>query len=42
MLTLFVPGYFIPIFDWVYADLRTPDKMLNRATAVMKLLQHLY
>ena len=41
-LVLFVPGYFIPTFDWGCADLRTPDKILTRATAVLKLLQHLY
>ena len=41
-LTLFVPGYFKPIFDGGCADLRTPDKILTRATAVLQLLQHLY
>ena len=41
-LTLFAPGYFIPTFDRGCADLRTPDKILTRATAVLKLLQYLY
>ena len=41
-LTLFLPSYFIPTFDQGCADLRTPDKILTRATAVLKLLQHLY
>ena len=40
-LTLFVPGYFIPTFGRGWADLRTPDKILTRATPVLKLLQHL-
>ena len=38
VLTLFAPDYFMPIFDGGYADLRTPDKILKRATAVLKLL----
>ena len=41
-LTLFVPGYSIPTFDQGCADLRAPDKILTRATAVLKLLQHRY
>ena len=41
-LTLFVPGYFIPTVDQGCAVLRTPYKILTRATAVLKLLQHLY
>ena len=41
-LALFVPGYFIPTFDWGCADLLTPHKILTRATVVLKLLQHLY
>ena len=28
LLTLFVPGYFIPTFDRGCGDLRTPDKIL--------------
>ena len=38
--SLFVLGYFIPTFDRGCADVRTPDKILTRATAVLKLLQH--
>ena len=37
-----MPGYFIPTFDRGCTDLRTPDKILTRGTAVLKLLQHLY
>ena len=33
-------GYFIPTFDPRCEDLRTSDKILTRATAVLKLLQH--
>ena len=35
-------GLFHTHFDRGCADLRTPDKILTRATAVLKLLQHLY
>ena len=42
MLTLFVLGYFKHTFDRGCVDLRTPNKISTRVTAVLKLLQHFY